>query len=160
MFVCACLCACTARDHTGLAADASACAGKRAGSHMQWSEVRAVLSESLCECACACACVCRKVCGLARAEQRRVLIPHGVKGHHAACSCVGQRKRAGCGWGGVCYSRRWRRSVLCKRRTISCHAGHACSADWRACLIVILDKLGSKAFVATNYMLRATRTIF
>ena len=62
-------------------ADASACAGKRAGLHMQWLEVRAVLCESLCECACECA--CGKVCGLACAEQRRVLIPHasGVKRH-------------------------------------------------------------------------------
>ena len=54
-------------------ADASARAERHAGSHAQWSEVRAVLCESLCECACKCA--CGKVCSLARAEQRRVLIP-------------------------------------------------------------------------------------
>ena len=33
-------------------AAASARAGKRAGSHVQWSEVCAMLCESLCECAC------------------------------------------------------------------------------------------------------------
>ena len=53
-------------------ADASARAGKRADSHGQWSEVRAVLCESLCKCWCECA--CGKVCGLERAEQRRVVV--------------------------------------------------------------------------------------
>ena len=48
----------------------SAHAGKRAGSHVL-SEVRASVRA---ECA----------CGLARAEQRQVLIPHGVERHHAA----------------------------------------------------------------------------
>ena len=51
-----------------------------------------VLCESACESACG------KVCGLARAEQRRVLIPHGVERHHAARGCVGERKRVGGGW--------------------------------------------------------------
>ena len=74
-------------------ADASARAGKRAGLHVQWLEVHAVLCESLCECVCECA--CGKVCGLARAEQRRVLIPHSVERHHAARGYVGERKRAG-----------------------------------------------------------------
>ena len=70
-------------------AGASARAGKRAGSHVQWSEVRVVLCKSLCECACEYA--CGKVCGLAHAEQGRVLIPHGVERHRAARGCVGER---------------------------------------------------------------------
>ena len=57
---------------------------------MQWLEVRAVLCESLC----ACECACRKVCGLAHAEQRRVLIPHGAERHHAARGCVGELRMA------------------------------------------------------------------
>ena len=32
-------------------------------------------------CAIECECACGKVCGLARADQRRVLTPHGVKRH-------------------------------------------------------------------------------
>ena len=53
-------------------ARASARAGKRAGSQVLL-EVRASV---LCDCACECA---WKVCGLACAEQQRVLIPHGAK---------------------------------------------------------------------------------
>ena len=62
----------------------SAHAGKRAVSHVL-SEVRASVRA---ECA----------CGLARAEQRQVLIPHGVERHHAARGRVGERRRVGGGW--------------------------------------------------------------
>ena len=50
---------------------------------------------------CKCACLCGgKACGHvhARAEQRQVLIPHGVERHHAARGRVGERKRVGGGW--------------------------------------------------------------
>ena len=40
----------------------------------------------------------RDRCGLARAEQRQVLIPHGVERHHAARGRVGERRRVGGGW--------------------------------------------------------------
>ena len=45
-----------------------------------------------------CKYACGKACGLAHAEQRRVLIPHGVERHHVARGCVGERKRVGGGW--------------------------------------------------------------
>ena len=43
-----------------------------------------------------------RACGLARAEQRQVLIPHGVERHHAARGGVGKRKRVCGGWDGSC----------------------------------------------------------
>ena len=56
---------------------------------------------------CKCACLCGgKACGHvhARAEQRQVLIPHGVERHHAARGRVGERKRVGGGCDGSCYA--------------------------------------------------------
>ena len=66
---------------------------------------------------CKCACLCGgKACGHvhARAEQRQVLVPHGVERHHAARGCVGERKRVGGGCDGSCYanSTAMRRLVL------------------------------------------------
>ena len=66
---------------------------------------------------CKCACLCGgKACGHvhARAEQRQVLIPHGVERHHAARGRVGERKRVGGGCDGSCYanSTAMRRLVL------------------------------------------------
>ena len=64
----------------------SAHAGKHAGSH--------VLSE-------VCASVCAEcACGLARAEQRQALTPHGVERHHAAHGWCGQVEEGGqrMGW--------------------------------------------------------------